>query len=57
MRSQSDDNKQALRDQIEHAKALGIFGSPTFIVDDEVFWGDDRLEEAMEFHRDLVKTL
>ena len=56
-RAQSDDNKQALRGQTEHAKALGIFGSPTFIIGDEVFWGDDRLEEAMEFRRDLVETL
>ena len=56
-RAQSDDNKQALRGQTEHAKALGIFGSPTFIIGDEVFWGDDRLEEAMEFRRDLVGTL
>ncbi|MBT4395788.1 MAG: 2-hydroxychromene-2-carboxylate isomerase, partial [Acidiferrobacteraceae bacterium] len=25
----------------------GIFGSPSFIVDGEVFWGDDRLEDAI----------
>jgi 2-hydroxychromene-2-carboxylate isomerase len=29
------------------AKLLGIFGAPTFIVDSEVFWGDDRLEDAI----------
>jgi len=40
------DNKQALRLQTEKAKALGIFGSPTFVVADELFWGDDRLEDA-----------
>ena len=28
----------------EEAKALGVFGAPTFVVDGEVFWGDDRLE-------------
>jgi 2-hydroxychromene-2-carboxylate isomerase len=28
------------------ARALGIFGSPTFVVDRELFWGDDRLDDA-----------
>jgi 2-hydroxychromene-2-carboxylate isomerase len=31
------------------ARGLGIFGSPTFAVDGEIFWGDDRLEEALEW--------
>jgi 2-hydroxychromene-2-carboxylate isomerase len=34
----------------EEAKALGVFGSPTFVVDGEVFWGDDRLEDALRWH-------
>jgi 2-hydroxychromene-2-carboxylate isomerase len=25
----------------------GVFGSPSFVVDGELFWGDDRLEEAV----------
>ena len=29
------------------ARALGAFGSPTFAVGREIFWGDDRLEEAL----------
>jgi 2-hydroxychromene-2-carboxylate isomerase len=29
------------------ARHLGIFGSPTFAVGREVFWGDDRMEEAL----------
>jgi len=33
------------------AKALGIFGSPTFAVDGELFWGDDRLDDALEWFR------
>jgi hypothetical protein len=36
--AQSDDNKAGLRQQTEQAKALGFFGSPTFIVGDELFW-------------------
>jgi 2-hydroxychromene-2-carboxylate isomerase len=26
------------------AEALGVFGSPTFVIDGELFWGQDRLE-------------
>ncbi len=33
----------------EEARALGVFGSPTFVVDGEVFWGDDRLEDAVSW--------
>jgi 2-hydroxychromene-2-carboxylate isomerase len=47
--AQSDDNKTGLRQQTEQAKALGIFGSPTFVVGNELFWGDDRLEDALDF--------
>ncbi len=36
----------------EEAKALGVFGSPTFVADGEVFWGDDRLEDAMAWCRE-----
>ena len=31
------------------ARSMGIFGSPTFVVGGEIFWGDDRLEEALEW--------
>lgn len=33
------------------ARALGIFGSPTFAVGHELFWGDDRLDDAIAWHR------
>ena len=35
--------------QTESAQSKGIFGSPSFIVDGELFWGDDRLEEAVRW--------
>jgi 2-hydroxychromene-2-carboxylate isomerase len=38
--------KQALRDATGAAHALGVFGVPTVVVDDELFWGDDRLEDV-----------
>ncbi|HET7716360.1 MAG TPA: DsbA family protein [Bauldia sp.] len=31
----------------DEARRIGIFGSPTFVVDGELFWGDDRLEDAI----------
>ena len=46
-------NSKAIRDRFDaetdEARRLGIFGSPTFAVDKEIFWGDDRLEEALEW--------
>jgi 2-hydroxychromene-2-carboxylate isomerase len=46
----SDEVKQALAVETDRAKALGIFGSPTFVVDGgELFWGDDRLEDAISW--------
>ena len=43
----SPENKQRLRNQTERAKELGIFGAPSFIVGEELFWGNDRLEETL----------
>ena len=40
------DVKRALREATETAHALGVFGVPTVAVGDELFWGDDRLEDA-----------
>ncbi len=40
--------KAKLRQQTEAAQALGIFGAPAFVTaDGELFWGDDRLEQAV----------
>ena len=41
-----DDVKQAVKDATDAALELGVFGVPTVQVYDELFWGDDRLEEA-----------
>lgn len=42
----------ALVAQTAEAQALGIFGAPSFAVADEVFWGDDRLDDAIAWCRD-----
>ncbi|MEA2459058.1 MAG: hypothetical protein QOC95_2030 [Thermoleophilaceae bacterium] len=38
--------KDELRALTDSAHALGVSGVPTVAVGDELFWGDDRLEEA-----------
>jgi len=47
----SEDAKAALSAETDAAGALGIFGSPTFAVGQELFWGDDRLEDAIDWAR------
>ena len=44
--------KNALRAATDQARNLGIFGAPSMVVGDELFWGDDRLEDAVLFARD-----
>jgi 2-hydroxychromene-2-carboxylate isomerase len=46
----SDSNKAALRAQCEEAVRLGLFGAPSFVVGQELFWGNDRLETALAWH-------
>ena len=48
-RAQSEPIKTRLRDQTEQARAKGIFGAPTFFVGTEMFWGNDRLDDALVF--------
>jgi 2-hydroxychromene-2-carboxylate isomerase len=45
--------KDRLRAQTDEVLALGVFGVPTVVVGTELFWGDDRLEEAAASHRRL----
>jgi 2-hydroxychromene-2-carboxylate isomerase len=40
--------KGELREATDRAGDLGVEGVPSVVVGDEVFWGDDRLEEAVE---------
>lgn len=40
--------KESLRAETAEAQGLGIFGAPSFVTTDgELFWGDDRLEQAL----------
>lgn len=46
--AQSEANKRRLRENTEAAQALGIFGAPTFFARGEMFWGNDRLDDALD---------
>ena len=46
-RAESAEVKAQLRAQTEAAQAHGVFGAPSFVVNGELFWGNDRLEQAL----------
>ena len=50
-RADSSEIRDRYAAETEVARALGIFGSPSFVHDAEIFWGDDRLEDAIEWCR------
>lgn len=47
-KAQTPENKLALRDKTQEAYDKDIFGVPTFFVGDEIYWGNDRLEQALK---------
>jgi 2-hydroxychromene-2-carboxylate isomerase len=49
-RAESEPTKLRLRSETEEAQRLGIFGAPSFVTaDGELFWGNDRLEQAFDW--------
>jgi 2-hydroxychromene-2-carboxylate isomerase len=46
-RAVAADTKQALRAVNDEAVRRGVFGAPTFFAAGDLFWGDDRLEDAL----------
>jgi 2-hydroxychromene-2-carboxylate isomerase len=49
--AQSDEIGRAYDAATAEARSLGIFGAPTFVTRGEIFWGDDRLENAVRWHQ------
>ena len=43
---QNKETKEMLIDKTSEAVEKGVFGSPTFFVENEIFFGKDRLEEV-----------
>jgi 2-hydroxychromene-2-carboxylate isomerase len=50
-RAGADDVIESYGAATAEAAKLGIFGSPTFVVAGELFWGDDRLDDAISWLR------
>ncbi len=46
--TRSQNIKDDLRTRTDEAIGLGMFGAPGFMVEDEFFWGQDRIEEVVE---------
>lgn len=47
--AQSEEIAEALGAATDEAMKLGVFGSPSFAVGSEIFWGDDRLDDAIDW--------
>lgn len=47
--AQTPESKAKLREQTDEAMHIGIFGAPTLVAAGELFWGNDRLEEALQW--------
>ncbi|RBI84818.1 2-hydroxychromene-2-carboxylate isomerase [Rhodosalinus halophilus] len=48
----SAETQEAYDAATDAARGRGIFGAPSFVTSDgELFWGDDRLEEAIAWHK------
>ncbi len=45
------ETKERLRQRNEEAQELGIFGAPSFLASGELYWGDDKLEQALDHAR------
>jgi len=48
-KAKSSEIEKQYMQNTEHAFKSGVFGSPTFIYKNEVFWGDDRLEDCIKW--------
>jgi 2-hydroxychromene-2-carboxylate isomerase len=53
-KAETPEIKLGLRHETEEARRLGIFGVPSFVTPDgELFWGNDRLEQALAWAKSL----
>ncbi|MEM1005118.1 MAG: 2-hydroxychromene-2-carboxylate isomerase [Pseudomonadota bacterium] len=50
-RARSPEAVAALATETDRAVQLGVFGAPSLVVRGEVFWGDDRLDDALSWAR------
>lgn len=55
--ARSPDNLKQLSDNAERATNLGVIGVPSFVVGEEIFWGQDRLDYLEEHLQSLNNTI
>ena len=48
LRLTTQNNKDLLKNKTSEAYQRGIFGAPTFYINNKIFWGQDRLDFAVE---------
>ena len=48
LRSTSSSIKDSLKKRTSEAYEKGVFGAPTFVTNDKIFWGQDRIEFAIK---------
>ena len=48
LRSTSSLIKDSLRKKTSEAYEKGVFGAPTFLSNNKIFWGQDRIEFALK---------
>ena len=48
LRSSSSSIKESLKKKTNEAYEKSIFGAPTFVVNNKIFWGQDRIEFALK---------
>lgn len=53
----SEENKNSLKAQTQHAIEKGIFGAPSFIIGNELYFGQDRLEDALDYAVEMGANL
>ncbi len=56
-RAQEPTVKDRLRDNTDAATTIGIFGAPSFVAAGELFWGNDRLEDALDWYEENAGTV
>ena len=49
----ADENAQRLEQNWAQAQSLGVIGVPSFVIGEEIFWGNDRFDFVLEHLREL----
>jgi len=50
-KANSEEIEKEFLENTDSARKNKIFGSPSFIVNNEIFWGDDRMEDAINWSK------